>query len=924
MPDYSWVAQKKVEAMRRKLQKRGMPDYRQLPVSQRYGVGFTGYGDDGKLNPEEPAGMELAGRQHIYHEGEIKADLPEGSMYLDANTTARAYPEMGSFQSGGASIEGAITGTGITQYDPERQPRRRTSAVPAVGTAAKIADGVVRAASRPAGTTVEAMQTQPTQSPDATVNPVRAPTRPELKPFTMVTPENTADRTGGNIGVVGGEAFNPENYKNYRPAGTVSEVDDLSKEMDKYYDEQDENKPAESNIGAVGGPAFDPKNYTNYRPAGTAVTEEKPTTGTTAVKTQEDIARETAMKYQTDTLNKENPALMLEGRRQMDELSARQQQERSALEQRLLQEGVDPGRARLESQLLRDKQETERNDLGAQYGIAGMQARDTAAANLASQGLAGQQFEQDKKQYGDSQGWTAYEAAIAAGDFTTAASSYKAVTGKDISMDQMKTYQNYLNTKNQQDITSGQITIDSMKNKLSDEGYSSVQNMINSGSSLATVNARLKEQGKPEISGAEFTSMLEATPLGERNWGRNLSAANMLLTNMNFDQAAEAYAEIFPGVTFDFTNLKNEKKGEDFASGMSELASYVTANMDVGSAISAMQSSGALTKMGIDPTRATEYFNAMKVNAVDAEWEDMENSDFYKDLSTEEQTDQREFFKQKMLGQLDYTTLHEYEIYNPDGTLNMTVHGKDSTEADKKAASLGSGYTVKDTGKVKFQMASTIVSGTTGTGTTPTPSKTGEGTTKPVGEKYVEGGRVYNVGAGGTIEEIVVDPAVDMWSKNADTILTMPKEGNPYYDDILSARAKSILDLSHSVENRIEDTSTYEKTLEMSKVWDFNPVEKFDASGEIISIQIGSLPAVDSIVSYNGTLYKVKSGQKLKKAAVGDPDHGNYIDVVDLKDGRSAKIFVNSKLTEKGTEQMNSGAKVANYDHELITKVSYN
>jgi hypothetical protein len=88
----------------------------------------------------------------------------------------------------------------------------------------------------------------------------------------------------------------------------------------------------------------------------------------------------------------------------------------------------------------------------------------------------------------------------------------------------------------------------------------------------------------------------------------------------------------------------------------------------------------------------------------------MEESDFWKTLTPEEQNDQREFFKQDKMGMLDYVTLHEYEIYNPDGTFNMTVYGKDSTEADKKAASLGTGYTVKDTNKVKFQMASTLTS----------------------------------------------------------------------------------------------------------------------------------------------------------------------------------------------------------------------
>ena len=308
--------------------------------------------------------------------------------------------------------------------------------------------------------------------------------------------------------------------------------------------------------------------------------------------------------------------------------------------------------------------------------------------------------------------------AVNSGADLTAANS---TSGLNLTQDQM----DGIATKYRQGIEATELALAATKNELGDQMYQSVIDMINAGSSLKTINNRLFEQGKRGITQDEFESMYNASALGERNWGRDLTAANMLLTTPgagNKLEAEVAYGNLFPGVTFDFTDVISEERYEDFADGLSLLASYVSSGLKFEEAYGLIQAGGVADKMGADAAQLKNLYHAMEVNAIDSEWNEMENSDFYKGLSSDEQNELQEFFKQSMLGQLDYTAMHEYEIYNPDGTLNMTIYSKDSTEADKKAAALGEGYTVKDTNKIKFQVASTITStNVTSTGKETTP-----------------------------------------------------------------------------------------------------------------------------------------------------------------------------------------------------------
>jgi hypothetical protein len=138
--DYSWVADKKREAMAAKLQRRGMPNMFPRTVAERYGVSYTGMGDDGRLDRSAPAGLDTSTNPpHIYHEGETRVATPEGAVYLNADVTSMADPgamermramegTLPGFASGGGMLRGVpVSGMGgmpaAPQYRPADTPR---------------------------------------------------------------------------------------------------------------------------------------------------------------------------------------------------------------------------------------------------------------------------------------------------------------------------------------------------------------------------------------------------------------------------------------------------------------------------------------------------------------------------------------------------------------------------------------------------------------------------------------------------------------------------------------------------------------------------------------------------------------------------------------------------------------------------------
>lgn len=387
MAKYEWLAERKAQAMKEKLAERGMPSYRQLPISEKYGVSFTGYGRNGKLDRRAPAQIDINNGQEIMlHEGENKANLPEGTLVINADVSKMAgmtpedkmvselYGSEGELP--GMACGGYMKKFNVGGFSPalagQIRPLANLTAKKMRETLPEYQSGgwATGIAERIKETMSKAIPTIPT-SPQAT------------------TPTTQATATQPT-GLAGQQVIAPA----IAPAQPIQtpQTQPVSFQIP-----QAQAQPRQVTVAPIA-----PKITT--APAPQTMKFEIPTglEGQRAVETKvpttEEKAREESMKYLLNTLTGESSPLTLEGKRAANELSLRQQQERSALEQKLMQQGADPGRARVESNMLRDKQESELNDLAAQYGIAGMKQKQEVAGALATQGLAGERFEEEKKQ----------------------------------------------------------------------------------------------------------------------------------------------------------------------------------------------------------------------------------------------------------------------------------------------------------------------------------------------------------------------------------------------------------------------------------------------------------------------------------------------------------------------------------------------
>lgn len=302
-------------------------------------------------------------------------------------------------------------------------------------------------------------------------------------------------------------------------------------------------------------------------------------------------------------------------------------------------------------------------------GALQQQATDT----LASQGLAGQQFEQDKKQYENTQGWQDFEYAAQYGSDADVIDAYKSVTGKELDPNSVAEIRGYARAKRAQDITSGNIELDRLKNAYGDEAWNSIQGMIGDGSSLDQINERLTEQGKNLMSFNDFQSVRGATALGQREWERGLSAASMLLQTNDAKNIVEAEAklnELFPGVTFDMGQLISDVGSDRFAQSMTDMATISSTFDTWEEAKTSVDGMNLISKLGIDEAKAKEMFIGLKLNVIDEEWKAIEESDWFKALKASDPAAAElvsNTFTAGITGELEFDIQPVYNIVDGSG-----------------------------------------------------------------------------------------------------------------------------------------------------------------------------------------------------------------------------------------------------------------
>ena len=856
MSQYSWLIDKKREAMAAKLQQRGLPNYSQRPISERYGVSYTGNGADGKVDRSAPAGIAGSpGQQHIYHEGEMRASTPEGDMYVNADTTQKmmmAPTNQDNMEMNMNKQTGKLPGYATGGFVPKlpnngmlvqpTQVARQSLANTAQTLSGQISNQVnttgdpSKRRTSSSGVPTDTPTTPAQQNITMQAPVMKAPEVPKFEPIQI---QSQPTLQGQMVAPQVREApkIDPIQFAPVEAPKTITMDAPVVKAQEVPKFEPIQLAPVEApktvtmDAPVRETPKIEPVQFS----PDLAAQAPKPTE---PAATAEDKARGTGLDYLQGTLLGQT-GVQLEGQRAMDELSSRQQQERSAAEQRAIQEGLSPDRARAEAQILRDKQESELNTTAAKYGIAGMQEKAQTAANLASQGLAGQQFENEKTKYGDSADWKAYETAIAAGDFTTAAQAYKRVTGNDISMDQMKTNQNYLNTKQTQDIASGnldldakkfnldtskmqamisdinngvpldtinktygsnlttadygsigekyKISMDSLKTSLGTQKVGAINDAINKGMTLDQINQQFPDA---KLDMASYKAMYDATPLGDRTWERNMSYAKTLLemedgTGTNSAEAAKLFNNAFPGIGIDFSKVVTKQKAATFGQGMSQLSDLVAAGMDYNAAIDVMKKNGTLDMMGMDEAGVEKVYRGLKVNAIDEQWKGISESDWYKGLKPEEQTDMSDFFTAVLSGKLDYNVQKEYTVTGKDGTTKTMYF---NTEADANSYGTKNGATIVATGKSKVSPVTDVLGGTGSTGSQTNPVEVPSGVSE--GGYFNKNGKTYTVDANNNATEVTKVPD-NIWGTEATAII---KSGGDMATQLADARATAITD----------------------------------------------------------------------------------------------------------------------------------
>lgn len=782
MSSYSWLADKKREAMAAKLQRRGLPNYSQRPIRERYGVSYTGAGPDGQVDKSEPAGIAGApGQQHIYHEGEMRAHMPEGDMYVNADTTQKmmmAPTDQDNMEMNMKKQTGNLPGYATGGFVPTIP-----KGISPTGTLVQSGSTMRQALANTAQTLAGQVSNQVNNTiPTQTVQPKTAP-KVEPVQFAPVQQPQTITMQAPTIKA-------PE-----APKPTVMQFAPIQAPETKTMEPVTVKAPEAPKVEPVQiAPVQAPETMTVQAPVRTAPKIEpvqfSPELAAQAPKptgTAEDQARTAGLDYLQGTLTGKT-GIQLEGQRAMDELSARQQQERSAAEQRAIQEGLSPDRARAEAQILRNTQEQELNATAAKYGIAGMQEKAQTAGTLATQGLAGQQFENEKTKYGDSADWKAYETAIAAGDFKTAAEAYKRVTGNDISMEQMQTNQAYLNKKQEQDIKSGELTLKDLETRVGVNQRAAISDAIGKGMSLSQIQAQFPDA---KLTDAEFKAMYDATPLGERTFERNMSFAKTLLemedgSGKNTAEATKMFNNAFPGIGIDFSKVVTQQNAKTFNQGMSQLSDLVAAGMDYNAAIEVMKKNGTLDMMGMDEAGIEKVYRGLKVNAIDEQWKGISESDWYKGLPAESQKDMSDFFTAVLSGKLDYNVQKEYTVTGKDGTTKTMYF---NTEADANAYGTKNGATIVATGKSKVTPVTDVLAGTGQTGgTQPSAVEIPSGVSE--GGYFNKGGKTYTVDANNNAVEVTKTPD-NIWSTEASNII---KAGGDMATQLSEARATAITD----------------------------------------------------------------------------------------------------------------------------------
>jgi len=603
--------------------------------------------------------------------------------------------------------------------------------------------------------------------------------------------------------------------------------------------------------------------------------------------TQEDQARQQALAGLSATAAGRSPVDRTIANQALGQLGAEQAEQAGMFRQQAGQMGIEGGRLASGMAQLRQQQGLERAQLGGDLAIAAQNRAADAITQLASQSLAGQQHELTKQQVGDNEAWRQYEAALGASDFETAAAKYEEMTGTRLNTQQLEQARDYWNKKQEQEIKRDDIIISDLEQRLGFDKVEGARAMINAGFSIDQVNA----QTGINLSQGEFDTIRDASPLGERDWNRKNDMAGYLMSQGSTEAAIPLFNELYPNAGIDWSETVNDANAENFGQVQGELAEQLAATNGNWDAIPQAVKEGWMKLTDLDETELHAWFQGMNINSIDAQWQTIEDSDWYAGLDKEKQDDLLSIFTAVNTGELDYITAEEFTVSTPDG--------KKKTFTDKNAATnwaTNNNGTVESTGtRIMFRDPFTgEVADGTGADTIETP----EG--KDAGDIFASGGKIYrSTGVGNPPEPIDVDvndPTFDPFGKTADDVIEAGSEGNPYYKDVQDMR-KDLMDKIESnpklIVNQIvtEGTELYDKVKSMAT--NVSPdittkkgaVKKVKGAGNDYQYVEG-FDDGNKIVFWDGELYYVDPRENIDRVGV---DESRYT-LTKLSDGTVTTI----------------------------------
>ena len=391
-------------------------------------------------------------------------------------------------------------------------------------------------------------------------------------------------------------------------------------------------------------------------------------------------------------------ATSMAGRKATEDITGRQAVERAVLNQELAMKNLPEGSAAAQSARLRAQQAGELSGVETQYGIAGAQAQETAQRALPGEERTQAEFEFGMKKDKSQQEYDEFLRAAEYGDDATVNAAYEKYFGKPMTDAAMvNDLRNYARSTRAQTLESGELAIQAQKAGLTTDKFSQANALIGAGYDRDMVNAAIPGLN---LTATQFESVRAYSPAGQTDFTRTQAAFNVLMASnepKNIAQAASMFGKMFPGVSFDAAGLIEQVGQEKFAKGMEQMATLGTTFKTWEEAKASAKGLGLIETFG--EQAAKEMFSGLKVNAIDEQWNTIEESKWYTDLLASDPESAKEvagIFTAALTGELSFDITPEFTVKDASGK----VVGKYATQELADAAMKGkTGYTSTATKK---------------------------------------------------------------------------------------------------------------------------------------------------------------------------------------------------------------------------------